>query len=244
MIKNLARPAISILNCDDRFLRKDLLKNKSGKALFSFGIKEPANFPASQIRFSGNATYFHVRKQRFLIKSIAYHNVYNALAAISVGSLFGIEHKNIARSLAGFDFPAGRLLIRKISGITFIDDTYNSNPLSLKEALVALRNFKSKGRKVAVIGDMCELGPREEELHRQAGRNIAGACDFLVAVGRLSQEAAKVAQKCGLAAGNIFACETAVQARDILFSRIFPHKNDIILVKGSRKMQMEEVLKI
>jgi UDP-N-acetylmuramyl pentapeptide synthase len=94
------------------------------------------------------------------------------------------------------------------------------------------------------MGDMRELGKDQRRLHIQAGRQIAQVCDALITVGELSGLAAKSARTCGFDAKNIFSCENSLQARDILFSKISPDEKDIVLVKGSRAMKMEEVLRI
>ena len=127
--------------------------------------------------------------------------------------------------------------------IRFIDDTYNSNPLSLTHALNALNNFKVSGRKILVMGDMLELGENKESYHSQAGAKAAGICDCLIAVGELSQFAAKAALEAGFDLSNLFTCKSSQEAREILFKIIFPKDDDIVLVKGSRCMKMEEVFK-
>jgi UDP-N-acetylmuramyl pentapeptide synthase len=89
-----------------------------------------------------------------------------------------------------------------------------------------------------------ELGKQKELLHRQIAWSITNNCDRLIAVGRLAQITAKAAREYGLAGKHIFCCANALAARDLLFKKIFPKANDLILVKGSRSMKMEEVLGI
>jgi len=243
LIRNLKVPAIALLNADDKLLRREVLRTGKGAVIFSFGIKQKGDFSACAIRSGGNKTEFYLKGQGFSLKNLSRHNVYNALAAIGVARLFGVGYKQISRSLGDFKFPAGRFTLVKRKGITFIDDTYNANPLSLNEALQALASLQPLGRKILVMGDMYELGRSKEAFHRQAGMALCGICDVFLGAGRLSKLAAQSAEKAGFSAKNIFTCQNSLQARDILFSRINPDKNDIILVKGSRKMKMEEVLK-
>ena len=94
------------------------------------------------------------------------------------------------------------------------------------------------------MGDMLELGEQKELLHRQVAGSITNVCDVLVSVGNLAAITAKAAKARGFKGENIFCCANAKEARDLLFNKISPGAKDIILVKGSRSMKMEEVLKL
>jgi UDP-N-acetylmuramoyl-tripeptide--D-alanyl-D-alanine ligase len=242
LIKNLKKPKIAILNADDDLLKIEVAKKIKSPLILGFGIKKRSDFFATDIKNQNGKVKFLLKKYKFTLRALGYHNIYNALIAIAVGRLFGIEYKEIALRLSGFDFPRNRLKFRQLNKIRFIDDTYNSNPASLKQALDALANFKNKGRKILVMGDMLELGEKEEFFHCQAGRRIGRVCDTFVAVGKLSQLAGRVARAYGLDARNIFNCESSRQARDVLFNKISPNEDDVILVKGSRLMRMEYVI--
>ena len=196
------------------------------------------NKPTSQkIEFLVNHKY------RFSINTLGYHNVYNALAAIAVARILGMEYKDIALRLSNFDFPGGRLKFIDLNHTRFIDDTYNSNPDSLREALEVLNNLKVKGRKILVMADMLELGKDKDAFHRDIGCQAAKICDIFITVGKLSRLSAQAARRAGLKDKNIFICDSSIHARDILLNRIIPGKDDLVLVKGSRLMRMEEVLK-
>jgi UDP-N-acetylmuramyl pentapeptide synthase len=93
------------------------------------------------------------------------------------------------------------------------------------------------------MGDMLELGRMKEQFHYQAGKDIKGVCDIFIAVGALSRLAADTAKSFGFDAKNVFSCSTSLEARDILFNEISPTKDDVVLVKGSRLMKMEEIIK-
>lgn len=243
LIENLEKPYLGILNADDAFLRKHLLKSGRKPFLTGFGIKNKSDFFALGVKSCGRKMEFFLKKEKITLDTPGYCNVYNALAAICLGRVFGIEYKDIAKRLAGFEFPQGRLKFARFRQVDFIDDTYNSNPLSLGNALSALADFESKGRKILVMGDMLELGSRQELFHRQAGRRVKDACDIFVAVGKFSRSAAQSAKKSGFKAKNIFVCGSSTEARGVLFGQISPGPNDIVLVKGSRSMRMEEVFK-
>jgi UDP-N-acetylmuramoyl-tripeptide--D-alanyl-D-alanine ligase len=244
LIGNLKSPYIVILNADDGLLRRKVVKSIRKPFTLGFGIKNKADFSATVAKIYEGGLEFLVNLQhKFILKTLGYHNIYNALAAVALGRIFGMEYKDIALRLASFEFPAGRLKLIRLDKIKFIDDTYNSNPLSLKQALDVLGRFNADGRKILVMGDMLELGSRQSAFHFQAGRQAAKICDALITVGKLSKLAADAARECGFDIRNIFTCESCRDAQDILFNKISPREDDIVLVKGSRAMKMEEIFK-
>lgn len=243
LLDNLAQPAIALLNSDDKLLQGFIHRSIKGHRIFSFGINEKSDFRASEIKIRKEKVEFRVNsKFNFELSTLGDYNVYNALAAISVGRIFGLSYSVMRSRLAAFRFPKGRLNLVEFNGLRFIDDTYNSNPLSLKVALAALDSTDCKGRKILIMGDMLELGKQKELLHRQIAWSITNTCDLLIAVGSLAGITARAARLKGLPAKQIFCCPDALAARDLLFKKISPKANDLILVKGSRSMRMEEVL--
>ncbi|MFA5145505.1 MAG: UDP-N-acetylmuramoyl-tripeptide--D-alanyl-D-alanine ligase [Candidatus Omnitrophota bacterium] len=244
LLKHLESPRVAVLNADDNLLRKQVL-SKSGKpVVLGFGIKRRADFSATGIKASGGRVNFLVnRKYKFTLKTPGTHNIYNALAALTVGRLFGMEYKDISSKLSAFDFPRNRLEFLKLNNTVFINDAYNSNPASLGLAIEALGCFQVKGRKIIVMGDMLELGSRGRLFHRQAGRQAARICDVFITVGELSKFAAEVASISGLGAKNVFACASNLEAQDILFRKVSPGPDDVVLIKGSRSMRMEDILR-
>ena len=261
LIENLEKPRLAILNADDTLLKRQVLKKIKKPFIIGFGIKNQCDFFAASIKSCGEKLEFLVnpvrnnnskskisngvnRKYKFTLNTPGYYNIYNALAAITVARIFGMEYKDIALRLADFNFPEGRLKVITLNKIRFIDDTYNSNPFSLRQALEALDNFRTKGRKIFVMGDMLELGRQRELFHYQAGNQVAKVCDAFITVGKLSKLAADSAKTFGFDIKNIFTCESCQEARNILFNKLSPKQDDVVLVKGSRLMKMEEVFKI
>lgn len=239
LIRNLRNPRVAILNGDDRFLRKVVYKNMSSPFVISVGIKEESDFNASAIKVCAGQPKFKVNgKFRFALNTLGYYNIYNSLLAIAVGRLFGLGYQDIARHLSAFNLPKGRLNFKEINKIKFIDDTYNANPLSLKQALGVLSSLSVKGRKILVLGDMLELGRRAQSLHDQALRDAIKSCDTLITVGQFM---ATSAAKKRFLKKNIFTCKFSSQVRDVLYKEVCVNPSDIVLVKGSRSMKMEEV---
>ncbi|MBU4346137.1 MAG: UDP-N-acetylmuramoyl-tripeptide--D-alanyl-D-alanine ligase [Candidatus Omnitrophica bacterium] len=244
LIENLKKPYIAILNADSGPLRKQTARKIKKPIIFGFAIKHKCDFSATDIKiFNTKIEFLAGLKYRFTLKTLGYYNIYNALAAVAVARIFGIEYKDIKSRLVTFNFPQGRLKVIKLNKVRFIDDTYNSNPVSLGQALNTLNNFRTKGKKILVMGDMLELGNYKKLFHCQAGRRAAGVCDALITVGKLSKMAAQTAQSCGLDVKNIFICDSVQEAANILFNKIVPEEDDIVLVKGSRLMRMEEVFR-
>ncbi len=243
LLNNLAKPAIVLLNADDKLL-KGLIKNKvKGQHIFSYGINEKSDFRASCVELKNGKVEFKVNsKFKFELSTLGDYNIYNALGAIAVGRILGLSYPEIRARLATFKFPKGRFNLINFKGLRFIDDTYNSNPLSLNASLVALAAMHCKGRKILIMGDMLELGKQKELLHRQIAWSITNTCDLLITVGSLARITAKAAKNNGLNSKHIFCCSDAHQARELLFKKISAKADDLILVKGSRSMKMEEVL--
>jgi len=244
LLERLRKPSIAVLNADDNFLRPRIMKKVKKPFTVSFGVQSPSDIYASDVRHHAGRLEFRING-RFpcALRTFGYHHVYNALIAVSVGRIFGVEHDDIAAALDAFEFPKGRFRVVEVNNVTYIDDTYNANPLSLAQALHALDNYGVKGRKVFIMGDMLELGRYKESYHFEAGQKVAQTCDVFVAVGKLAGLAAESCRNNGFSTGNIYVCDTSVQARQILRDLIMPRKEDIVLVKGSRSMKMEEVLK-
>ncbi|MDD5477137.1 MAG: UDP-N-acetylmuramoyl-tripeptide--D-alanyl-D-alanine ligase [Candidatus Omnitrophica bacterium] len=245
LLDNLAKPSLAVLCADDKLLKRIIIRRNRGAHVFTYGINEQSDFCASAIKFRNGKLEFKVNsKFVFALSTLGHYNIYNALGAISVSRILGLSYPEIAARLAAFKFPKGRLNLIKFKGLTFIDDTYNSNPLSLEAALAALAAAKCKGKKILIMGDMLELGRQKELLHRQIARSITNTCDVLVAVGSLARLTAQAAAEGGFKRKDIFYCPGAAQAGDLLFDKISPGASDIILVKGSRSMKMEEVFKV
>ncbi len=243
LLKYLSRPKIAILNSDEPRFAK--LKNHKGTVNITYGINNKCDFRAEDIKLTSSAIEFVINSdghQRIYLKTVGYANIYNALASIVVSRVLGYTYREIKRRLASFPFSPGRLKLIKLNNILFIDDTYNSNPASLSEALGALSRFKVKGRKIFVMSDMLELGRSTERFHLQAGFQIARVCDAFISVGKFAELTARQAIRFGLRKKYVLNCESSSKAKELLFKIIKPTAHDLILVKGSRFMRMEEVL--
>jgi UDP-N-acetylmuramoyl-tripeptide--D-alanyl-D-alanine ligase len=180
---------------------------------------------------------------RMWIPLLGRHNVRNALAAAAVGDVLGISPTRIARGLAEAETAAMRMTPREIpGGGTLLDDAYNaSTPEAMLAALDVLRELPG-ARKIAVLGTMMELGDASDEAHQRVGTGLAQLSpDLLVAVGEGGAKIAAGALAAGLAPGNVARRATNEEALELLREAHRP--GDLILVKGSRGMAMETIVR-
>ncbi len=165
------------------------------------------------------------------------HNAINALAAAAVGFHFGIGRTDIKRALDSFRPYEKRMQVIRAGGVTILNDTYNSNPESAIGAIRWLSMLQTRGRKIAVLADMLELGSSAEREHRRIGKEISrGKIDYLFTFGKMSRETAAAADR--KVETESFSDKKKLAHR--LASRIAA--GDVVLVKGSRGMKMEEIV--
>lgn len=233
----LGRGDIVLLNGDDAYLRR--FRGRGPKVL-RFGINEKADFTAEEIHQEAGGWSFKSGGESYLLRVPARHDIYNALAAISIGTLFGVPAEKMREALSDYVSLDKRMVKGIIKGIEFIDDTYNSNPLSMKNAIATLSDYAAKGSKILVSGDMLELGKKSAYYHSEIGELAAGSdIDKFISVGRLARNSFVAAKKKGMR--DAWFCKTKEEAVSILQKVAKP--DDVVLVKGSRGMRMEEVIK-
>ena len=130
-----------------------------------------------------------------------------------------------------------RLQSININGFRIINDAYNANPDSVQSALKLFSDLRAKGEKIAVLGDMLELGEQSDRLHLQIGENIPTNLDLLITVGKLSRQIAKGAEK---RISHIISCDSAKDVVPIIDRHL--SDGDIILIKGSRRLKLEQIV--
>lgn len=168
--------------------------------------------------------------------------VYSALAAAAVGLARGRNLVEISQALLEFVPPLGRMnLIPGLKDSLIIDDTYNASPASTSAALDVLAELKPQGRRIAILGDMAELGAATESGHQAVGKRAATACDFAIFVGPKMKFAALAAEQVGLIDQRQTHVNDASQVEAVL--QTVMRAGDVLLVKGSQVMRMERVVK-
>lgn len=240
LIEALPPTGIAILNYDDSFVWA-MSGSCKGKCI-SYGIESSATIYGSRIVYGNRNIKFNCRcfDEHFDVNlpMAGIHNVYNALAAIAVGRVLGLCGKKLQNGLSHFGGTPMRQELVDIGGITFINDAYNANPLSMERALHVLCQVGKK-RKIAVLGDMLELGEWAENSHTEIGVLAAKAkLDAVVTVGHFARYIASAAAADGVPV--TYSTDSHRAAYEYLKKMLVP--GDTVLLKGSRGMTMEKVL--
>lgn len=246
-----AQGGVAILNWDDPRVRA--MAEVTAARIFKFGLTPEADLWADEIEgmgMEGIRFRFHYRApgkskvESLHLKAplLGRHSVHTALCAAATGLVDGLDWDEI---IAGVQTVAGQLrlvAVRGIHGSTLIDDTYNASPASTVAALNLLADISPApgGRRVAVLGDMRELGSHETEGHQLVGRRAAALLDVLVTVGPLGASIGEEAREAGFPPANLHILPGHGDAIDLL--RRIIHADDLVLVKGSRAVGMDLIV--
>ena len=235
---------LAVLNGDDPAVIK-IAEEWEGKKLF-FGLSEGCDIRAENIQRTGyrgiSFDLIYGKKRGTTAIPFVYKSfLSNYLAASTVAYALSIPLANVlAQTQALTPFPMRGEILRLSNGVVLIDDSYNSNPVALESALKDLSELKAK-RKVAVLGDMLELGEAQASYHREAGKQVCkNAWDLLVTIGPLSRQMAEEAHRTGMNNGQITSFENAEEAANHVATLLEP--GDLVLVKGSRGIRTEKVV--
>src|SRR5437773_5512696 len=229
-----------ILNADDSFT-KTIAARARGKVILA-GISA-GMIRADEISQSATGTDFTIlegaHRCRAQLPVPGLHMVQNALLAVATGRVFDVSLEDCAAGLTAAPLTKARLQIKDIAGVQFLDDSYNANPDSMKAALRTLVELDTDGRRIAVLGEMLELGDESERGHREVGETAAGLkIDKLIAIGDVAAGIADGARNAGLKKTTIV--NSTSEAAELLNEIASP--GDLILIKGSRASQTAEVI--
>lgn len=241
ILRHIRPDGAVILNGDDPLLAA--LRGKTPVPAIFCGQSEGCDYRAQATGGDG-VSHIHCRlttpgmDRDIKIPALGEHMVYPTLIATAVGERFGLTPDQIEEGVNQFVPTRMRMnVLRRGEGITILDDTYNANPQSMRAAISVLADSKGS-RKIAVLGDMLELGPFAPALHAGVGKCLGDlGIDCLVAVGELAEHIAQGAQESGVP--QIIHCRTREEAGDVLPRVVCP--DSTILVKASRGMKLEEL---
>ncbi|MCJ7508114.1 MAG: UDP-N-acetylmuramoyl-tripeptide--D-alanyl-D-alanine ligase, partial [candidate division Zixibacteria bacterium] len=236
-----AKDKTLVLNADDIFLNKRMKEEK--KRVITFGIEKQADFRATSIESNGDGHYrFKVNRQpQIKLKVLGRHNIYNALAAFALGKELGMDEDLIKQSLENYKPAQLRMELFKVRGITLINDAYNANPISMQNALETLAQIEIRGRKIAVLGDMLELGEKSDEFHFNVGEKAGELnLDKLLLKGEFSESIASGAIGKGMDKKKIGIFRENKKISSWLLDNL--KTGDTVLFKASRKMKFEEIV--
>lgn len=242
LLDHIKEEGFALVNGDSPYM-EELAARCKGEVWF-YSLKGPAHLVARNIRNENKGVRYRVTypggEGEIFLPVPGSHNVMNSLAALGVGLKLGLSFADIARGLEQVILSQMRLEVIETAGFTIINDAYNANPSSTKAALQVLEET-GQGRRIAVLGNMYELGELAESGHRDVGKAAAKAgVRQLVAVGHLARFVAQGGLDAGLPEEQVHHCESNSQAIEMIQSMLRP--GDTILIKGSRGMHMEEVV--
>ena len=231
-----------IVNGDDAGL-VSLVSRYSGQ-IIKFGLATSGNdLFATDIECTATGTHFNLNgnpRRRLFVPLLGRHSACNALAAIAVARRMNIAEDAIIKSLASAAQVDMRLHLSKVNGVTLLNDAYNANPNSTRAAIETLVALPARGRRVAVLGDLLELGRQSDAYHKETGLLAANSnLDLLICVGKKAQLIAASAKAAGMEATAIVTYPDAAAAAKAITRRV--RGSDLILLKGSRSIGLEAV---
>jgi UDP-N-acetylmuramoyl-tripeptide--D-alanyl-D-alanine ligase len=242
LLEELEPDGVAVLPCDSDFYSHLAAKHRG--RIISFG-----RHPHSEVRVTatrplgleGMTVELTIDSQTFDVKVPLYgpHNAVNLAAGVAVMRALNLPLDRLEQFSEHFT-PSGRRLelLRSARGFYVFNDAYNASPASMEAALQTLAGLRVEGRRIAVLGDMKELGPQEAEMHREVGRRAAGVLDTLITVGDLGALIAEGARAVGMPLTGIHAVADRERASELLRGMVAP--GDVVLVKASRAVALDQ----
>jgi UDP-N-acetylmuramoyl-tripeptide--D-alanyl-D-alanine ligase len=250
LVDALTPDSIAVLNADDEYVSQ-FGRDFHGRVV-TYAIKNPADVRAETVEQRGTeGSQFEIvaGSERYPAKLplIGRHNVYNALAAVAVALQCGVDPAMATAELANLVAVDKRGQVLDIGGATVINDCYNSNPRALDSMVDALSATRTEGRRIVVAGEMLELGPAAEELHRRCGQHMAEkAIDVVIGVRGVAKAMVEAGRghkgPQGKAATACEFIETPECAGEWLAREVRP--GDLVLLKASRGVQLERAIEV
>ena len=237
-----SRKEAVIINNDNDLLHKWYEENKENYNIKTYGIKEQSDIMAKEIKLEENKSTFTCKinnlEEKINVPVGGEHFILNALCAITVGEVLKIEEDKIKKGIENFELTKKRMDIVELkNGIKIINDAYNASLESMAASLKVLSEFKE--RKIAVLGDMFELGDFSEELHKKVGKEVVkNNIDILIACGENARYIADVAKE-NIDKENVYYLRKTEEIKPLLEKIV--KDNDVILFKASNGMKFYEI---
>jgi UDP-N-acetylmuramoyl-tripeptide--D-alanyl-D-alanine ligase len=247
LLASLGERGVAVLNADDDW--SATMRTRCRGKVLTTGIRRAADIRACAVAIGATAQFtLFVRDtgEKALVRLpwLGKHQIYNALQAAAVGRIFGMKLQDIVAGLEQCVAPEMRMQLERIGGVSVFNDAYNANPESVDAALAAFRHVSAAGRKIAVLGEMLELGGHAEEAHAEVGAAVVkyGQIKMLITVGARARLIAEAARSKGLSDALVVSFDTAEEAAQFL--KVEVRQGDCILLKGSRKVGLERVANV
>ncbi len=240
ILEGLKPDGIFILNNDDPILREVKEEYKLPEKVITYGINPESQYRMEMIKADETGSTFSVNDHVFNIELLGYHQMYNATLSIIVAQLMNLDYSDIARGLKNIELTGMRNELILLDRFHILNDSYKSNPQSLTSCLETAYGLHGYSRKIAVLGDMLELGDDEIELHRNIGKLInPEKIDYVMATGILAKNIIKGA-RANFPEDRLFYCETKQELLEKLQELIID--NTLVLVKASHAMQFDKLV--
>ncbi|MCR5797782.1 MAG: UDP-N-acetylmuramoyl-tripeptide--D-alanyl-D-alanine ligase [Eubacterium sp.] len=212
-----------------------------------YGEDESLDIYASEIEVGENSQSFVYNgksKVKVTLSVLGSHNINNALVAMALAEQYGVDPTKAAKALSEYKSYDMRGVVKEVDGIRVVDDTYNASPDSVNSNVKMLFDYPGEGRRIAVLADVLELGEQSEELHRGMGSFIAGLAgegkrlDLVVTYGDMAKYICKqISEECDIPTESFDDHDSVAK-----YLKDYAKAGDVILVKGSRGMQMDKVV--
>ncbi|MFH1193992.1 MAG: Mur ligase family protein [bacterium] len=245
LIKALPKNGFAVLNYDYKDVAS--LAGETKAKSITYGFDEGAAVRAKNILYGRGQVSFSLEYNGktdaiVLLHAVGRPQIYAILAGICCGIIKGMEIAEIKQALKNYQPPKGRgNLLKGIKNTLIIDETYNASPQAVEAALENLKNLADKSRSIAVLGDMLELGPVSRDAHFDIGKKVFElSIDYLFTSGARAKEMTRGAQKSGMDKNKIYCFDKNEELGKFLQEKM--EEGDVILVKGSRGMKMEDVI--
>lgn len=244
LVETIPEGGTVILNADDKNVAAMKNLAKPGVKILTYGIENAADISAENIVVGEVSTEFTAKfgneTYDFEIPVIGRHNVLNALAAIGAGLTLGLSLEKIQRGFSTLATTKMRFEVVRRDGVIIVNDAYNASPASMRAAIQTVSTVY-EGRKIAVLGDMLELGEISEKVHKNIGAELVkNNFEILITLGELGKFIAQGAEDAGLK--NIFTTSTHEQAAKKILAIM--QEGDTILFKASHGMHMEKIIEL
>jgi UDP-N-acetylmuramoyl-tripeptide--D-alanyl-D-alanine ligase len=238
LIEALPADGVAVLNADDPLVSR--FRDVHPGVTVTFGLSEGADVRAEQVEYSSEGVRFQVNGLQFESALLGRHSILNLLAGIAVASLYGIQPEQLTGVVSALSAGSMRGQRFEQNGILILNDCYNSNPDAARAMIDVLRETPAK-RRIAVLGEMLELGHWAESLHREVGNYVANCgIDVLVGIRGAARHMVDAAMEAGQSEDAAFFSPDTAVAGDLL--RQVARPGDVILFKGSRGTHVEQAL--
>jgi UDP-N-acetylmuramoyl-tripeptide--D-alanyl-D-alanine ligase len=239
LLENMRQDGTIVINADNEHVMR--ISERFPGTKVTYGIDHDAMFHATDVRERGLlGVSFKLKDHPLELALPGRHNLENLLAAMAAARAVGISWDGIVRGMQQVKPASHRGVVVHALGATIYDDSYNSNPYALSRALELLEQADVDGRRIAVVGDMLELGERELEYHAEAGRSVPKTIDVVVGVGKRSRALLEGAKEAGFRDDQLHHFDDAAGAAEFL--KGFIREGDLVLVKASRGIGLDKVV--